>query len=90
MIDTEHSSGDVNKMLLGSFVEEYDNDEGDDQIPFNFPAFNYSASEDAMSPGLSFSDNKFKVDLQSQAVPRSTPGFRYSNHGSALLSPANR
>ena len=29
-IDTEHSSGDINKMLLGSFVEEYDLDEGDE------------------------------------------------------------
>ena len=27
VIDTEHSSGDVNKMLLGSFVEEYDFDD---------------------------------------------------------------
>jgi hypothetical protein len=27
IIDTEPSSGDVNKMLLGSFVEEYDEDD---------------------------------------------------------------
>lgn len=30
IIDTEHSTGDVNKMLLGNFVEEYDNDDGDE------------------------------------------------------------
>ncbi|KAI4110034.1 MAG: hypothetical protein L6R37_000167 [Teloschistes peruensis] len=30
MIDTEHASGDVNKMLLGSFVEAYDEDEDED------------------------------------------------------------
>ncbi|KAL9581438.1 MAG: hypothetical protein Q9212_003902 [Teloschistes hypoglaucus] len=39
MIDTEHASGDVNKMLLGSFVEAYDEDEEDDDDldsdPFN-------------------------------------------------------
>ena len=28
IIDTESSRGDVNKMLLGSFVEEYDIDDG--------------------------------------------------------------
>lgn len=27
IVDFEHCSGDVNKMLLGSFVEEYDDDE---------------------------------------------------------------
>lgn len=32
MIDTEHASGDVNKMLLGSFVEAYDEDEEDDDF----------------------------------------------------------
>ncbi|KAL9032270.1 MAG: hypothetical protein Q9214_008038, partial [Letrouitia sp. 1 TL-2023] len=30
MIDTEHASGDVNKMLLGSFVEAYDEDDEDE------------------------------------------------------------
>ncbi|KAL9021295.1 MAG: hypothetical protein Q9185_001500 [Variospora sp. 1 TL-2023] len=30
VIDTEHASGDVNKMLLGSFVKEYDDDDDDD------------------------------------------------------------
>ena len=28
IIDTEHASGNINKMLLGSFVEEFDADEG--------------------------------------------------------------
>ena len=37
-IDTEHSKGDVNKMLLGSFVEEYDQDEGNDEDPFDSPS----------------------------------------------------
>lgn len=27
IVDFEHCSGDVNKMLLGSFVEEYDDDD---------------------------------------------------------------
>ncbi|KAL8972470.1 MAG: hypothetical protein Q9197_002763 [Variospora fuerteventurae] len=31
VIDTEHASGDVNKMLLGSFVKEYDDDDDDDE-----------------------------------------------------------
>ncbi|KAL8690381.1 MAG: hypothetical protein Q9218_004160 [Villophora microphyllina] len=44
MIDTEHASGDVNKMLLGSFVEAYDEDEEDDSDS------DYSELEDA-SPG---------------------------------------
>ncbi|KAL8732449.1 MAG: hypothetical protein Q9181_003945 [Wetmoreana brouardii] len=44
MIDTEHASGDVNKMLLGSFVEAYDEDEEDESD------FDYAELEDA-SPG---------------------------------------
>ncbi|KAL8855594.1 MAG: hypothetical protein Q9178_007786 [Gyalolechia marmorata] len=32
IIDTEPASGDVNKMLLGSFVEEYDDEDEDGQL----------------------------------------------------------
>lgn len=32
IIDTEHSTGDINKMLLGSFIPEYDEDEDDDDV----------------------------------------------------------
>ncbi|KAL8684508.1 MAG: hypothetical protein Q9224_006307 [Gallowayella concinna] len=32
IIDTEPASGDVNKMLLGSFVEDYDNEDEEDQL----------------------------------------------------------
>lgn len=31
---TEHLKGDVRKMMLGRFVEEYDRDEGDDHVSF--------------------------------------------------------
>ncbi|KAL8698877.1 MAG: hypothetical protein Q9201_006328 [Fulgogasparrea decipioides] len=44
MIDTEHASGDVNKMLLGSFVEAYDEDE-EDESDFDYPEL------DDASPG---------------------------------------
>lgn len=46
MIDTEHASGDVYKMLLGSFVEAYDDDEDDFDSDF-------SDSWDASPPGAS-------------------------------------
>ena len=32
IVDHERSDGDVNKMLLGSFVEEYDEKENDDEL----------------------------------------------------------
>ncbi|KAL8941905.1 MAG: hypothetical protein Q9216_001978 [Gyalolechia sp. 2 TL-2023] len=32
IIDTEHASGDVNKMLLGSFVQEYDDEDEDNPM----------------------------------------------------------
>lgn len=32
IVDTEHATGDVNKMLLGSFVEQYDLYDDDDQL----------------------------------------------------------
>lgn len=64
MIDTEHSSGDVNKMLLGSFVEEYDKDEGDDSDPFvDFPGPRYSPSENATSPQTQFVNGSSKIDV---------------------------
>lgn len=33
IVDSEHCSGDVNKMLLGSFVEEYDLFDDDEPAP---------------------------------------------------------
>lgn len=35
IVDTEHSTGDVNKMLLGSFVEEYDLYDDDEPAPMS-------------------------------------------------------
>ena len=50
MIDTEHSTGDVNKMLLGSFVEAYDRDEGDEITLGNPPESLQQIGERTMSP----------------------------------------
>ena len=35
IVDSEHCSGDVNKMLLGSFVEEYDLFDDDELAPMS-------------------------------------------------------
>ncbi|OBT67421.1 hypothetical protein VE03_03009 [Pseudogymnoascus sp. 23342-1-I1] len=52
IVDTEHSTGDVNKMLLGSFVEEYDryDDEDDDEPTLLSPVAELDAGPITESP----------------------------------------
>ena len=78
IIDTEHSTGDVNKMLLGSFIEEYDKDEGDELILFDSPDSNQYGGERAISPKSPHSDGGFGKGHTPQSVQRSATGFIYS------------
>ncbi|KAL8784971.1 MAG: hypothetical protein Q9213_003632 [Squamulea squamosa] len=49
IIDTEHATGDVNKMLVGSFVEEYDDEDEEDQMQDPMTPLNQTASPDELS-----------------------------------------
>ncbi|KAL8946445.1 MAG: hypothetical protein Q9222_007160 [Ikaeria aurantiellina] len=49
IIDTEPSGGDVNKMLLGSFVEEYDEEDEEDQLQELQTPLRQSQSPDQIS-----------------------------------------
>ena len=50
MIDTERADGDVNKMLLGSFVEAYDDDDDEDEDDDDDP--DAEITEVVESPGV--------------------------------------
>lgn len=69
IVDTEHSTGDVNKMLLGSFVEEYDKDEGDDPNYFSSLDSNHNGSEREMSPESSYSEHTPQSGQRSATSP---------------------
>ena len=64
-------------MLLGSFVEEYDKDEGDELVLYNSPDSNQSGGERAISPQSGHSDGGFGVGYSPQTVQHSAPGFAY-------------
>ncbi|KAL8772818.1 MAG: hypothetical protein Q9209_002163 [Squamulea sp. 1 TL-2023] len=49
IIDTEHATGDVNKMLLGSFVEEYDDEDEEDQMQDPKTPLKQTTSPDELS-----------------------------------------
>ena len=78
MIDTEHSTGDVNKMLLGSFVEEYDKDEGGELTYFESPDSNHYGSERAMFPEPGHNEGGLGMEHTPQNVQRSPTGFTYA------------
>ncbi|KAL9609992.1 MAG: hypothetical protein Q9167_005265 [Letrouitia subvulpina] len=73
MIDTEHASGDVNKMLLGSFVEAYDEDEEDEP------------EDDARS--LELEDASPVVDDPMGRSPQNSAGGLNSSHADHLTQP---
>ena len=62
MIDTEHATGDVNKMLLGSFVEAYDEDEEDEDSEITtgasspYSRHRLSSSQDIMASPSNLSE----------------------------------
>ena len=65
-------------MLLGSFVEEYDKDEGLELTPLDSPDFEQNMSERAVSPKSSQSDGVPAMDLVNHGIQRSTTGFSFS------------
>ena len=78
IVDTEHSTGDVNKMLLGSFVEEYDHDEDEsDEISTGDSTGSPQYfNERTLSPETSVDEEVFDGDslppsLQPNEPPRS-------------------
>lgn len=74
MIDTEHASGDVNKMLLGSFVEAYDEDEEDE------------SEDDALSLELEVA-SPCVDDPTGRSPPTTTSGITSSNAGISSQPP---
>ena len=77
-------------MLLGSFVEEYDKDEGDELTPYDSPNSTQYFSERALSPESSHGDYSPTRDNASQGVQRSATGFSHSRDGSGFFSSVNR
>lgn len=65
-------------MLLGSFVEEYDKDEGDQLILFDSADSNQYGGERAMSPESSHSEGGLGMEHTPQDVQRSSTGFTYA------------
>lgn len=74
IIDTEPSSGDVNKMLLGSFVEEYDEDDDEESVsrgtPMQLMDSPRGLGQQATSPTRS---STFQTLSQPDATPRMSP-----------------
>jgi hypothetical protein len=70
IIDTEPSSGDVNKMLLGSFVEEYDEDDEESVsqgTPIQLMDSPPGLGQQATSPTRT---STFQTRSQPEAAPR--------------------
>ena len=65
-------------MLLGSFVEEYDKDEGGELIHFDSFDSNQYGSERAMSPESSHSEGGLGMEQTPQSVLRSATGLTHS------------
>ena len=65
-------------MLLGSFVEEYDKDEGDELAHFNTSDSNRFESERTMSPESSHGEGGLGMEHTPQSVRRSAKGPTYA------------
>lgn len=65
-------------MLLGSFVEEYDKDEGGELTHFDSPDSNQYGSERAMSPESDHSEGGLGKEHTPQSVQRSATGLTYA------------
>ena len=61
-------------MLLGSFVEEYDKDEGHELAHFGCPESNGYGSEHTMSPQSSHGEGGLGIEHSPQSVQRSATG----------------
>ena len=82
IIDTEHSSGDLNKMLLGSFNEEYDKDEDNELTIFNSPEPEQYSSERTVSPQSLQSESGPEFDPLNYSIQRSATDFSHSRNRS--------
>ena len=88
-IDTEHSSGDVNKMLLGSFVEAYDKDEGDEVEPQVSPYSPRSNGEREIFPTSNQVENGASMTGLRNGMQHLATGPDYQPNGSGALLLSN-
>lgn len=65
-------------MLLGSFVEEYDKDEGGELIHFDSSDSNQYGSERAVSPESGNGEGGLGMEHTPQSGVRSATGFTYA------------
>ena len=77
-------------MLLGSFVEEFDKDEGDDVSSFGSLGSSPYTNERTISPVSSHGDGTSSLDRLTQSVHGSDTGHHRSREGSGSLSFVNR
>ncbi|KAL8846936.1 MAG: hypothetical protein Q9221_008004 [Calogaya cf. arnoldii] len=69
IIDTEPADGDVNKMLLGSFVEEYDDEDEDGQVEEFETPIQQTASPDQLSFVSSLSRSSHRESMNRPTTP---------------------
>ena len=71
-------------MLLGSFVEEYDKDEGDELIILDSPDSNQYEGERAISPKSNHNNGDFGVGHTPHDIQTSAASFTYPRHYSSV------
>ena len=88
IIDTEHASGDVNKMLLGSFVPAYDQDEGEETQPLSSPTPYSNPTEPLYHYGSDRVGNGVSLDhaVQQLSSPVMETG-QFPNNGPPHMMP---
>ena len=64
-------------MLLGSFVEEYDNDEGNEMDSASSPSPVHQLGNPEMSPTSFHHESTFNVETMNQAVQNPVNGQRH-------------
>ena len=73
-------------MLLGSFVEEYDNDEGTEMGPLGSPSSYHQFSDREMSPTSIHSESSLSMGNVTQAVQNPMTGQNHHRDGSGSSS----
>lgn len=68
IVDTEPCTGNVNKMLLGSFVEEFDEEDGDEISAPGSPDRRIGSSEGLRRTATSTSFQPFFPDQNRQTI----------------------
>jgi len=91
VIDTEHCNGDVNKMLLGSFVERYDNFDNEEKDDSSTLSPSTDAQSEAYFGPLSHRDRSPTY----QSMPSTPPsmvsrGITQQNWGSPVGNSSRR